>query len=212
MADDPKAAGAGGSKASGSLTWLWMILAVITVAGFLTWLGIASEPTSVAVVEDTTGAGMDETGVTVVLKDTLAADKARFAGQEIRVANVAATGNLGAGIFWGELGTQANQVPILVRLDSAAGAGFQAQMGGLYTLTGTVHAMSDSLAGVWMEQGQLAGEGERMQAAFADFYIQVTNIRPTPASQRETGGQGGASGGSGGQGSSSEGAASGAAG
>ena len=203
MADDPKAAGAGVSKSLGTQTWLWMILALITVAGFLTWLGVASEPTSVAVVEDTTEGGMDAAGVTVVPKDTLAADKARFAGQAVRVSNVASTGNLGVGIFWGELGTQANQVPILVRLDSAAQDGFQAQVGGLYTLTGTVRPMSDSLAGVWLEQGELAGEGERMQAAFADYYIQVSNIRPTPASQRETGGQGSGSG---------EGAASGTAG
>ncbi len=185
MADD--------TKSAGSLTWLWMILALITVAGFLTWLGISSEPTSVAVVEDSTG-GMDDSGVTVVPKDTLAANKAGYAGQEIRVGGVAATGSLGTGVFWGELGNQSNQVPILVRLDSAAQEGFTAQMGGLYTMTGVLHPMSDSLAGAWLDAGELAGEGERMQAAFADYYIQVSNIRPTPASQQDGGSGSGGSG------------------
>jgi hypothetical protein len=195
MAEDPKAGGQ--VSRSGSLTWLWMVLALVSVGGFLTWLGMASEPTSVSVVEDTTDAGMDSDGVPVVSKDTLAANKAGFAGQEIRVHNVAATGDLGGGIFWGELGTQANQVPILIRLDSAAQEGFQTQTGGLYTLTGRLFAMSDSLAGVWLDAGELAGEGERMQASFADYYIQVRNIRPTPASQRESGGSGSGAGGEG---------------
>lgn len=189
MAENPKAGGK--VSRSGSLTWLWMVLALVSVGGFLTWLGVTSEPTSVSVVEDTTEAGMDADGVPLVPKDSLAANKGGYVGQEIRVRNVAATGNLGPGVFWGELGTQANQVPILVRLDSAAQEGFQAQMGGLYTLTGMIFAMSDSLAGVWLDAGELAGEGERMQASFADYYIQVSNIRPTPASQRESGGAGG---------------------
>lgn len=197
MADETGAGGAEGAgqekvKASaGNLSWLWMILALITVGGFLTWLGIESEPTSVSVME--AGGSEDfggEVGVPVVSKDTLGANKTRFIGQRIQVHNIEATGSLGQRIFWGELGDRANQVPILVRMDSATAAGFRMQMGGLYSMTGSIYSMSDSLATAWAEAGELAGEGERMQAAFADMYFMIDRIRPTPAVLQESSGPG----------------------
>lgn len=175
-----------------SLTWLWMILALVVVGAFLVWLGVESEPTSVVVVEaDSTEAV--EPGVTVVVKDTLAADKSAFEGQRIQVAEVEATGGLGPGIFWGELGDRSQQVPILIRLDSAAAEGWMIQSGALYTLTGTVNRMSDSLATAWNEAGEFRGEGEAMQAAFADYYIQTSRIRQSRAGA-SGGGEGGAGG------------------
>jgi hypothetical protein len=191
MADQAKGA-------SRSSTWLWMLLAVVAVVGFLTWIGLASEPTSVTVVEgDEEGDEADlaaDSGVVVVVKDTLAADKSRFVGQRVRVSQVEATGNLGDRIFWGELGDRANQVPILIRMDSAAAEGFQVQSGGLYTVTGEVQQMTDSLAALWSEQNEFAGEGEQMQAAFADYFIQVSNIRPSRAPRSGAGGDGGSAG------------------
>lgn len=185
MADEPKAGGTSG-QTSRSFAWLWMVLAIITVGAFLAWLGLESEPTSVSVVEADTTAEMVEPGVTLVSKDTLAADKSRFDGREIQVANVAATGVLGPRIFWGELGDPSNQVPILIRMDSATAASFTPQVGGYYTIVGIPFPMSDSLATAWLDAGELAGEGERLQAAFADYYIQARRVRPTPASQRES--------------------------
>lgn len=167
-----------------SLTWLWMILALVVAGGFLAWLGIESEPTSVpVVVGDSTNAGAGAgLGFTEVSKDSLKVDKSRYAGQAIRVAGVMATGALGPRIFWGDLGTQSNQVPILLRLDSAAAAGFQMQPGASYTVLGTLNQMSDSVSTAWAEAGDFAGEGERMQADFADYFIEVSNIQPSRAS------------------------------
>jgi hypothetical protein len=166
-----------------SQTWLWMLLSLVVVAGFLVWLGLESEPTSVAVVEeedDDDDAGMPlDSGMVAVVKDSLAADKARYEGQRIRVDQVEATSPLGDRIFWGVLGDRSNQVPILIRLDSAAAQGFQMQRGGLYTITGELVRMADSLATVWGEGGEFAGEGEQAQAAFADYFIQASNIRPS---------------------------------
>lgn len=191
MADEPRASGSGtsqsGGSSAGSLTWLWMVLAVITVAGFLTWLGLKSEPTQVTVVEDDEESAVMVPGAEVIPKDTLAADKSAWEAQLIQVANVAATGSLGERVFWGELGDPANQVPILIRLDSAAAAELQPQMGAAYTVAGLVFPMSDSMAGAWLEEGLLAGEGERMQAGFADYYIQVSAIRPTRTQQGAAG-------------------------
>lgn len=174
MADEARASG------GRSLTWLWMILALVVVGGFLTWLGMEAEPSAVAVVEE--GEGEEEgmpldSGVVAVPKDTLAANKARYTGQRVQVAQLEATSQLGPTIFWAELGDRANQVPILVRLDSAAAEGWQLQQGASYTVVGEIRRMSDSLATVWGEQGEFAGEGEQMQASFTDYFIQASRIR-----------------------------------
>jgi hypothetical protein len=179
-------------KQAGSLAWLWMLLALISVGGFLAWLGMEAEPTSISVVEEEEAMILDPPSVTVVSKDTLAENKGDYVAQEIRVHNVAITGTLGEKIYWGELGDQTTQIPILVRLDSAAAAGdsisgpFTPQTGAFYSIRGLVFPMSDSLAMAWGEQGEFAGEGEQTQAMFTDYYIQVDDIQPTPESLQES--------------------------
>ncbi|MBW3552575.1 MAG: hypothetical protein KY466_03645 [Gemmatimonadetes bacterium] len=165
------------------MTWLWMVLALVCVAGFLTWLGLTSEPSSVAIVEEDDGEAQGPAGeFTVVPKDTLAADKASYEGQVVEVPRVEATGALGPLVFWAELGTQSNQVPILVRMDSMlAASGMQVQTGSDYAVRGTVRRMTDSIATAWGEAGVLPDEGAQMQATFADYYIEATNIRPARA-------------------------------
>lgn len=162
-----------------SLTWLWMLLAVVVVAGFLTWLGMASEPSTVAVVEEENGENVEEEdGVTVVPRDTLAEGKALYQGQVIRVPEVQATGNLGPAVFWGELGTPEQQVPLLVQLDSTlVEEGVEVESGARYTITGLVQPMSDSIAGVWLDAGILPDEGAEMQATFADYYMEASALR-----------------------------------
>ena len=191
MADD-SGTSKGGSR-RGSMAWLWMILALVTVGGFLTWLGMEAEPTSVTVTEELEDpAMMDPPSIPVVRKDSLAANKGQFVAQDIRVHNVRATGTLGDLIFWGELGDETTQIPLLVRLDSAAAAGdsisgpFTPQRGAFYSIRGRVFPMSDSLATAWGEQGQFFGEGEQTQAAFTDYYMQASDIRPTPPVLRES--------------------------
>ena len=175
-----------------SLTWLWALAALVVIAGFLVWLGVASEPSQVAVVEEEGEATEQQAeaamggGATVVPRDTLAANKARFAGQNVEVQRVEATGRLGPRIFWGELGTPSRQVPILVRMDSAAAAATDSvPTGTFYNIAGVVQAMTDSLATAWGEAGEFAGEGEQMQATFADFYIQASAVRRSRVQQRE---------------------------
>lgn len=189
MADDVKVGPGGEPKerktSDRSLTWVWMVVSLLVVGGFLVWLGMASEPTAVVVAEDEDTAAASDTigagaaGATPVPKDTLAENKAAYEGQVIQVSKIEATSPLGPRIFWGELGTRENQVPILVRLDSAAAEGWQLQQGAQYTITGELQRMTDSVATAWGEQGEFTGEGEQMQATFTDYFIQASRIRPS---------------------------------
>ncbi len=209
MADEPRAPdtgqGAGEEKPEqpkqpkqpGSLAWLWMLLALISVGGFLAWLGTEAEPTSISVVEgEEEMAIIDPPGTPVISKDSLAETKGEFVAREIRVHNVAITGTLGEKIYWGELGDQTTQIPLLVRLDSAVAAGdsvsgpFSPQTGALYSIRGLLFPMSDSLAMQWGEEGEFSSEGNQTQAMFTDYYMQVNDLRPTPSALREETGSG----------------------
>jgi hypothetical protein len=171
----------GRAPAGRPMTLLWMVLALVIVGGFLTWLGIASEPTTVAVVENDGDANDDlaNGALTVVERDTLAANMSRFEGQQVQVRGVQSTGRLGPGIFWGELGDQERQVPILVRMDAEQAEAVQIQQGVDYTILGVVQRVDEALVNTWAEQGEFTGEGEQLQATFADYYIQATSVRPT---------------------------------
>jgi hypothetical protein len=178
----------GRAPAGRPMTLVWMVLALVVVGGFLTWLSIASEPTTVVVVED-----YDEDerngdvvgGLAVVERDTLAVAIEQYVDQQVRVRAVPATGRLGPTIFWGELGDMARQRPVLVRMDGPLPGGAEVQTGVEYTITGQVLQVTEELVNTWAEAGEFAGEGEQMQAAFADYYIQASAVRPT----RGAGGQ-----------------------
>jgi hypothetical protein len=162
------------------LSLVWMVLALVIVGGFLTWLGIASEPTTVVVVdyENDVDAG-DPGAFTPVPRDTLAENRARFLDQGIRVEGVASTGRLGPAIFWGELGDLERQIPILVRVDPDAARTVEIRSGVEYTISGQVRRVTEELVEEWAAAGEFAGEGEQLQATFADYYIQASAVRPT---------------------------------
>jgi hypothetical protein len=48
-----------------------------------------------------------------------------------------------------------------------------------YTITGVVRQITEAELNAWAEQGEFAGEGEQIQATFADYYIQASSVRPT---------------------------------
>src|SRR5690606_28952196 len=104
---------------------------------------------------------------------------AQYLGREIRVADVEATGRLGPGIFWGELGDVERQIPLLVRMTPELAGRMEIQVGRAYTITGEVQQATEELVGQWDEAGEFAGEGEALQATFADYYIQARSVRPT---------------------------------
>jgi hypothetical protein len=179
----------GRAPAGRPMTLLWMVLALVVVGGFLTWLGVASEPTTVVVVENEDDDDVGNGGATgtarLVERDALAENVAGFAGQEIQVRNVTATGSLGPGIFWGELGDLENQIPILVRMEPELAGAVRVDDGVNYTIVGVVQRVTEELVNTWAAQGEFAGEGEQFQATFADYHIQASAVRPTRGARPE---------------------------
>jgi hypothetical protein len=168
----------GRAPAGRPMTLLWMVLALVIVGGFLAWLGVASEPTTVAVVEE--DANNDENGtLTVVEREALMGNVGSYLGQRIRVRGVESIGRLGAGMFWGELGDGDRQAPVLVRMDTELTETVVVEPGVDYTIVGEVQQVSEELVNQWAAQGEFAGEGEQLQATFADYYIQASAVRPT---------------------------------
>jgi hypothetical protein len=170
----------GRAPAGRPMTVVWMVLALVVVGGFLTWLGTASEPTTVVVADDYDDNDVDRNGdaVTTVPRQTLAEDRSTYLGRQIRVEGVESTGRLGDAIFWGELGDMERQVPILVRMDPAVAGGVEIRPGTSYVITGVVQRVTEEQVNEWAEQGEFAGEGEQLQATFADYYIQASAVRP----------------------------------
>ena len=163
-----------------TLTWLWMILALLSVGGFLTWLGYTAEPTDVQIVRDEEPE--EDLAIPTIPKQRLAQNKDEYAGQEIRVRDIAATGQLGPNVFWFELGDQSNQIPLLVRFDTAANRIAEPRTGGVFTLVGRLAPMNDSIAAAWNEAGAFNDDGGELQASFTDYYMHTTEVRRGTAS------------------------------
>jgi hypothetical protein len=51
--------------------------------------------------------------------------------------------------------------------------------GSTVTVTGTVIAMNDSIAGSWLEAGRI-GEGDQLAASFATHFIEAQRIQTGP--------------------------------
>jgi hypothetical protein len=155
-----------------------MIVAVLMVAGLMVWLRVATEPTAVAVAEDPAG-GDEAGGLVSITLDDLAQDVSRFQGRQVRLADVRVASPMGAQSFWVEL---PNGSPYLIRVrPEVLAGGFTIQSGGVVTVTGTIHAMSDSVLAAWQQEGAIADEGQKAEAQFAVTFLEATEAVPGPA-------------------------------
>ncbi|HEX7091095.1 MAG TPA: hypothetical protein VF192_13225 [Longimicrobiales bacterium] len=171
----------GRQGSAGRFTWLWMIVAVLMVAGLMVWLRVATEPTPVAVAEDPAAEGAAEGGLVTITLDDLAQDAGRFQGQEVRLADVRVASPMGAQSFWVEL---PNGSPYLIRLrPEVIAGGFAIQRGAVVTVTGTIHAMSDSVLAAWQQEGAIADEGQKAEAQFAVTFLEAREAVPGQAAE-----------------------------
>jgi hypothetical protein len=81
------------------------------------------------------------------------------------------------------LGDPARQAPILIRMDEEVAGRVEVEVGVPYTVTGVIHRVTDELVSEWGAQGEFTGEGEQLQATFADYYVQASDVRRTAPAQ-----------------------------
>jgi len=156
-----------------------MVLSFAVIGYFMYWLQgqAASERAAAEVVEDTTGNGMDDLfadAPSVAATDLVTgAGAGQYLGQVVRVQTTTVAGALGRQGFWLDV----PQSPFLVSysqqmlLDSTTVA-----PGSNVSVTGTVLAMSDSVAAAWFEAGRI-GQGDQLAASFATHFIEAERIQ-----------------------------------
>ncbi|HUG36081.1 MAG TPA: hypothetical protein VML54_03970 [Candidatus Limnocylindrales bacterium] len=157
-----------------------MVLSFVVIGFFLYWLQgqAAMERAAATVVVDTAGAVPEDdpdSGATSVAAADLVsgAGAGAYEGQVVRVSPTEVASALGRQGFW----LDAPQSPFLVSYSPELLAdSVVAAPGSTVTVTGTVIAMNDSVAGSWFEAGRI-GEGDQLAASFASFFIEATRIQ-----------------------------------
>jgi hypothetical protein len=162
-----------------------VVLMVITFAlfgYFLYWLQqqAAIERASAAVVEETPDAVTDDpfaSATSVMAGDLVTgAGAGAYVGQVVRVSATEVASALGRQGFWLDV----EQSPFLVSYSTELLAdSVTVSPGSTVTVTGTVIAMNDSIAGSWLEAGRI-GEGDQLAASFATHFIEAQRIQTGP--------------------------------
>lgn len=149
-----------------------MVLAFASMAGLMYWLNIAAQPSSLAVVEDPSGAG-DFEGMIAVAADSFGVDPAAFLGETVVLSNLPVNQMLGPSFFLVEAGVTQNY---LVRLGpDPVAEGVILLPGDVVSVRGLVGEMTDELAASWAEAGVL-GEGEAVVALINPTYITASVV------------------------------------
>jgi hypothetical protein len=166
-----------------------MIVAFVVIGVFLYWLSAqAAAERAQQEVEETPAEDTMPT-VQIVPVGDLETDATPYEGQELRIERTNVASALGEQGFW--LETPSGN-PFLVSMGpEVQAAGVSVTPGRPVTVTGTVHAMSDSVLTAWVDGGTIA-EGDRIVAEFATHYLEATDVRTMGggAAQDTTGGGG----------------------
>ena len=160
-----------------------MVLSFVVIGYFLYWLQgqAAVERAAATVMEDTTeevDANDPFASATRVTGGELVtgAGAGAFEGQVVRVEPTQVASLLGQQGFWLDVA----QSPFLVAYGPTLLAdSVTASPGSTVTVTGTVRAMSDSVATAWLETGRI-GQGDQLAASFASHFIEAEQIQTAP--------------------------------
>lgn len=171
------------SKMSGKLNAPLMILAFLAIGGFLYWLNVTSEPTEIAVAEEDPRAALPQ--AEAVSPVQFADDPGAYLEARVRLPNIRVANLMGTEAFWFNLADEA-ETPYLVRLDREwIEAEMQILPDDVITLTGTVHAMSDSVIRAWEDLGVFTQEGQRGLVDGLDTFIDADQVEIHTARQEE---------------------------
>lgn len=152
------------------------IAAAVVIGGFFYWLNVqVRAERALDIVEDTMEAD-DMNAAPTITAAELRGDLTALVGQEVTVEPLPVASLLGTQGFWLELPQQ----PFLVSLsDSLRMEGVTVQMGQQVSVTGTVHAVNDSVLTAWTESGTI-NENDRIVAEFATHFIEASGVRTAP--------------------------------
>jgi hypothetical protein len=160
------------------LGMILMVLSFAVIGYFLFWLQgqAAIERAATAVVEDTTDIEPDDpamAGATSIVAADVMTGAGAFEGQLVRMEPTEVASALGQAGFWLDLPSG----PFLIAYSPELLAdSVTATPGSRVTVTGTVVAMSDSVAASWFEAGRV-GEGDQLAASFATHFIEALRIQ-----------------------------------
>lgn len=158
-------------SSSGQYSWLWMLATVVVVGAFMYWLAATSEPSAPQVVEEDVDAEATAVATTVALDD-LAAGYSEYLGTRVRLERVTVASRLGTQAFWT---ATSSGMPFLIRLSpELVAAGMSVSGGEAVTAVGQVVLMSDSVLAAWEIEGVISGDGQRIEAEFAQAFLEAT--------------------------------------
>jgi len=162
------------SKKSGALNLPLMIVAFLTIGGFLYWLSVTSEPTEFTVAEESLD---DQLGPALDLTlEQFGENADGYVGARIRLENVEVGNLVGADAFWFSF-PQEDVNDYLVRVDrNRVDADLQILPDDRLTVSGTVHAMTDSVIEVWDQWGVFGDEAQRPPVLVLETFLEADSI------------------------------------
>lgn len=148
---------------------LLMLLCFLVMGGFLYWISITAEPTEIVIEEPD-----DDEMVNEVAFSDFSAGPPTYLGQELTLRDVAVSSPLGPHAFWTSLEDAQQTAYLLHFSDLLVADSVSVTAGSMVDVSGTVTAMSDSILDAWEAAGSLPGAADRIQAEFAETFIEVT--------------------------------------
>ena len=154
---------------AGALSVYLMAGAFLAAAGLMAWLFVQAAPVEVEVVEG--GPVTEVHEATVVAVDVFGADPMAQADMLITLHGLPVLSLVGTQAFFLEVPNQSG--PYLTKMLPEALV--EVESGATVSVTGMVHAMSDSVADAWIYTGGLA-EADRVLAVFAESFFEATEV------------------------------------
>lgn len=165
----------GSRTGAANIAAILAIVAFIAMGGLIYWLQITAVPTQreVPVEEETQEEEPPLLDVPIVDIEGIRAEAQAYVDLELAIRNETINSFLGETGVW--IGPSEN--PFLVKLDSTAQADApELAVDDPVHVRGEVRAMSDSVLDDWEARGEIAGEGDRAVASFADHFLEANEI------------------------------------
>lgn len=146
-------------------TWLWMVGAVVLVAGFMYWLYVASSSTgSAALAPDSLAAGLPR-----VAEAEFASAPEQFSRRRVLLVTVKIGEQLGRATFSLDLPNRPGYPVILDR--PVLEQDLRVVPGDAIAIAGSVYVLNDSILDVWAQRGLFKPEHRDKLEGHATFFL-----------------------------------------